>query len=521
MIAAQIVGTTAHANHMAGTAYDVSDPIQRLRIAASSCFFGEPTYYAQTVTKRYQPSVGGVDTAAAQRAFGRSFIAPPRGGESPAMVIERAIDDAIGHDVEGALQCAAALRNEDLIRTTPQVILVRAAHHASARGTGAVRKWAPLIVRRADEPSVGLAYSLAAFPHRPLPNSLKRAWRGALEAQDAMHLAKYRGDGHNVKLVDVINLTHPRSEACALAARGELKLCDSDTWEALLSSRGSTREAWAEATNVMGHMALLRNLRNLCQHGVDPRLFCDKLVATAHGGKQLPFRYFAARKALIDAGGAPAMVLDALERAALESLGALPRISGRLAALCDNSGSARGAFTSEMGSTSVASIGNLTGIILAKLADEGHALAFGDGLAGFDVQRSMPILHDHERLNNIGEGVGQGTENGVWQFYDRAIRNHEIWDTIVILSDMQAGHGGLYGLNDREYAAYSIGGRYIDVAALHSMYMRTVNKDARIFCIQVAGYADTLIPEAYPNAHIIGGWGPGVIRYVASACQAK
>lgn len=513
-----IVGTTAHANHMAGTSYDVLDPIKRLRIAAASCFFGEPAYYTRAVGK-YQQRLGGTDALAAQRAFGQPIIAPPDHDGSPATVLERVIDDAISHDADAALQCAATLRTEDMIRTTPQVILVRAAHHAAARGTGAVRKWAPLIVQRADEPAVGLAYSLAAFPGRPLPNSLKRAWRGALETQDELHLAKYRADGHDVKLVDVINLTHPRTEACARAAQGKLRLSADDTWEALLSERGSTQAVWTEAVDVMGHMALLRNLRNLCQHGVDPKVFCDKLVRTAPYGKQLPFRYYAARNALIKAGDVPARVLDALEEAALASLGALPRIGGRLAVLCDNSGSAHGALTSEMGSSTVASIANLTGVILAKLADEGHVYAFGDRLDGFDVQRTMPILHDHERLNGIGKNVGGGTENGVWQFYDRALRSSERWDAIVILSDMQAGHGGLYGVNEREYSRYCIGDRYIDVAALHSAYLRTVNGDAKLFCVQVAGYTDVLIPEAYPNAHIIGGWGPGVVRYVAQACQ--
>lgn len=516
---ASIVGTTAHSNHMAGTSYDVNDPIRRLRIAAASCFFGEPSYYSRTVGRYSYNHNGACDPAAAQRAFGQAMIAPPAHGSSAASVLERAIDEAIAHDVDQALHCAAQLRTEDMIRTTPQVILVRAAHHAAARGTGVVRKWAPLIVQRADEPAVGLAYSIAAFPGRPLPNSLKRAWRGALESQDELHLAKYRTDGHNVKLVDVINLTHPRTEACALASQGKLRLAADDTWEAMLSERGSTPEVWTEAVNVMGHMALLRNLRNLCQHGVDPKVFCDKLVRTAPYSKQLPFRYYAARNALIAAGDAPARVLDALEEAAMASLGALPRIGGRLAVLCDNSGSAHGAFTSEMGSNTVASIANLTGVILAKLADASRVYAFGDRLDGFDVQRTMPILHDHERLNDIGKNIGGSTENGVWQFYDRALCSGKKWDAIVILSDMQAGHGGLYGINEREYSRYCIGRRYIDVAALHSAYLRTVNGNAKLFCVQVAGYTDVLIPEAYPNAHIIGGWGPGIIRYIAQACQ--
>ena len=35
----------AHLNWMGGPSYDVRSPLVRLRIAAASCFFGEPTYY--------------------------------------------------------------------------------------------------------------------------------------------------------------------------------------------------------------------------------------------------------------------------------------------------------------------------------------------------------------------------------------------------------------------------------------------------------------------------------------------
>ena len=36
---------SGHLNYMAGVSYDVSSPITRLRLAAATCFFGEPMYY--------------------------------------------------------------------------------------------------------------------------------------------------------------------------------------------------------------------------------------------------------------------------------------------------------------------------------------------------------------------------------------------------------------------------------------------------------------------------------------------
>ena len=35
----------AHLNWMGSASYDVRSPLMRLRVAAASCFFGEPMYY--------------------------------------------------------------------------------------------------------------------------------------------------------------------------------------------------------------------------------------------------------------------------------------------------------------------------------------------------------------------------------------------------------------------------------------------------------------------------------------------
>src|SRR5690606_32293023 len=126
--------------------------------------------------------------------------------------------------------------------------------------------WAPHIITRADEPAVGLAYQLHRFG-KPIPNALKKAWRDALERFDDYALAKYRLTSRAAKTVDVVNLVHPRGEAVDRLARGALRNTGR-TWEAIISARGSTRDAWLEALPVMGHMALLRNLRNLVEAGV-------------------------------------------------------------------------------------------------------------------------------------------------------------------------------------------------------------------------------------------------------------
>ena len=227
-------GTPAdHLNYMAGPSWDISDPIARLRMVASSCFFGEPQYYVEASSEDRK---GHRRPTMWNRPDGEYHLTPDiikyldatlnrldpqewRGlGAKERM--EAAIDAALAHDVEATLQVAADLRQVDHIRTTPQVILVRAANYD--KGTGLVRKYASQIIQRADEPAVQLAYQLATYG-KPIPNTLKKSWRSYLSGQSAYSLAKYRMESRTVKTVDVVNLTHPAGNYINQLVRGNWK----------------------------------------------------------------------------------------------------------------------------------------------------------------------------------------------------------------------------------------------------------------------------------------------------------
>jgi hypothetical protein len=176
--------------------------------------------------------------------------------------------------------------------------------------------------------------------------------------------------------------------------------------------------------------------------------------------------------------------------------------------LCDNSGSAWGTMNSEYGSVHVAEIANLSSLITAKQSDEGHVGVFGDNLDTREVSKRNGLLSQLEESNNRGKGVGGGTENGIWLFWDKAIREKQHWDTVFIYSDMQAGHGGLYGVNYREYKDFihKKGGSYIDVLALVQKYRKEVNSKVNVFSVQVAGYNNSVLPENLYRGAILGGW---------------
>lgn len=508
-----------HPNFMNGASYDVNNPLTRLRITASSCFFGEPQYYVSAEPTKKSKGKSSAFNLPAHWDYLLGvldgFDSREWSGKTPAAIMEQAIDNALAFDAEKTLIEAVRLRNEENMRSTPQVIMVRAAHHPKVRGTGLIAKYAAQIILRADEPCTQLAYCLSKFGRAKIPNALKSAWRTILMTFTEYELSKYRMDNREVKLVDVVRLTHATSTAIDKLCRNELSNED-QTWEAIISKEGSTSEAWEKSVKVMGHMALLRNLRNLAENKVKPSIYLDRLLAGAEKGRQLPFRYYSAYKALASAGVDNAKVIETVEKCLMASLGNLPSFSGRVMSLCDNSGSAQRATTSSLGSVAVNEIANLSAILTAMRSDEGHVGVFGDNLETFSVRKNQSVFDNLDKAKRISEHIGQSTENGIWLFFDKAIKEKEHWDMIFIYSDMQAGHGGLYGTSESSYKDYKWhGSRNIDVAKLIKTYREKVNKNVLIFMVQVAGYNDSLIPEFYRKSYILGGWGDGILRFAA------
>lgn len=497
----------ARLNWWGSGAFDVKDPLVRLRMAATSCFFGEPMYYHRDVEdtrhkKRprytYQRPISDAELAYL-RAELNALDPQEWRGMAPAQLMETAIDAALEANPEATLQFAAHLRQQEHIRTTPQVILVRAANHPKVRGTGLIRTYAPQIIARMDEPSVGLAYQMAKYG-KPIPNALKKAWRAALESASEYQLAKYRSESREIALVDVMNLVHPKSEAVNKLAKGELTLTDK-TWEAIISAKGSTAEAWREALEVMGHMALLRNLRNLHEQGMYGQDIAEKLTAGAADGKQLPFRYYSAYRIVEALDPKPARLLDALEESLIISLGNLPRFKGKVVSLADNSGSMDTTHTSAAGSMTLRTIANLSSVLTAMRADEGYISVFADTFKTLPIRKRASVFDALKEVEQAGHQVGGGTQ--FLPFWEDAIQRREHFDIVFIYSDMQAMHEKWHK------------GEFTDFPKVLKLYRKKVNPKVLIFSVQMGGYQDTLVPEFYDRVFVLGGWGESTLRFAA------
>ena len=259
-------------------------------------------------------------------------------------------------------------------------------------------------------------------------------------------------------------------------------------------------------------MALLRNLRGIFSEVRDPEIRRNTLELLKRGvrrGKQFPFRYLSAWRA-VEAEGRPwaREVQDALEECMGIACENLPALQGRCAFLTDNSGSAWESCTSEWGTMQVAEIGNLSGVIGAMCAEEGVVFPFGDRLESVRIRKDEGVLKQAHQVSEVGRGCGMATENGIWLFFRDAIMQKQHWDNIFVYSDMQAGHGGLYGIHPEDYEALGacVDDSYIDVNMLVKLYREQVNPKVNVFCIQTAGYTNVLVPEYGYRTAILFGW---------------
>ena len=135
---------------------------------------------------------------------------------------------------------------------------------------------------------------------------MKRGIAEAIQNFDEYQLAKYNGGSKEMKLRDILRITHPSPKSKEVEELFGKILNDTlvtpYTWETELSARGNTKEVWDEliASGRVGYMALLRNLRNIIKSGADitPVLAVLSNPIQVKKSKQLPFRFFSAYRML-------------------------------------------------------------------------------------------------------------------------------------------------------------------------------------------------------------------------------
>ena len=199
------------------------------------------------------------------------------------------------------------------------------------------------VIQRADELSEFLAIywagSLGLNEQRkkqPLSAQVKKGLAKAFTKFDAYQLAKYNRDAA-VKLKDVLFMTYakPKDEAQALLWKQLIDgtLASPDTWEVELSAGKDKKETFTRllSEKKLGALALLRNLRNMEQAGVDRDLIREAL-RNVNTSRVFPYRFLSAARY------APSLE-DVLEEGMFKAIEGTERLKGRTALLVDISGS--------------------------------------------------------------------------------------------------------------------------------------------------------------------------------------
>ena len=279
------------------------------------------------------------------------------------------------------------------------------------------------IIQRPDE----LAEFLAIYwanGKQPLAAQVKKGLARAFTKFDEYSLAKYNRD-NAVKLRDVLFLVHAKPKNAEQAALWK-RLIDNtlktpDTWEVNLSGGADKKKTFERLLreNKLGALALLRNLRNMVESGVDEELVAKKLIGM-NASRVLPFRFITAEKY------APRFS-RVLETKLFESVKNMEKLEGKTAILVDVSGS----MMSNLSSKSVlkrydaaASIA----MLLNELTDA-SVFVFNNSVEEIPARRGFALR------DKIAEKVGGGTYLGKAIDHVQTVRK---FDRLIVLTDEQS-----------------------------------------------------------------------------------
>jgi hypothetical protein len=323
---------------------------------------------------------------------------------------------------------AVKAREQMKLRHAPLLIVREMARHATHRRL--VAETLERVIQRADE----LAEFVAIYwkgGRVPLSAQVKKGLAAAFPKFDEYQLAKYDRGGP-IKLRDVLFLSHAKPRDAAQAGVWKKlvwgRLATPDTWEVALSASGKEggadkREAWERllGEQKLGALALLRNLRNMREAGVDEPLVIGALAAM-NASRVLPFRFLAAARQV------PHWE-DALEQAMLKSVAGQAKLPGRTIVLVDVSGSMTAPLSkrSEMQRTDAA---YGLAVLVREIAEKVVVYSFSDHVVEVPARRGFALRDaiDASQKHN-GTLLGNAIE---W------LNKSERYDRLIVITDEQA-----------------------------------------------------------------------------------
>lgn len=209
--------------------------------------------------------------------------------------------------VEEIANVALEARNDMKLRHVPLFLLAQIdKRRVEARLPLLLSSTVTAIVQRPDEMGELLAIIQRENEGRDLKqvlsNQVKRGLAAAFVKFSPYQLAKWNRKT-TIQLRDVMFLVHPKPKGAEQTATWK-QLVDGtlpppDTWEVALSAGKDKKATWERLLSgkLLGYMALLMNLRNMVDAGVERHVVSRALIDGAPRSRALPFRFLSAAKA--------------------------------------------------------------------------------------------------------------------------------------------------------------------------------------------------------------------------------
>ena len=364
-------------------------------------------------------------------------------GESIAKRIEETVIEVLKqkNGAQTIAEMASEARTDMKLRHVPLLLLAALIHAQTKETRALVADAIARVVQRPDEMGelISLywkankqnAGDLTSQSRKMLPHQVKKGLAEAFRKFDAYALGKWNSDSAAVKLRDVLFLIHAKpkgEEQVALWKKIVDKTLESpDTWEVALSGGADKKETFERLLREgnLGALALLRNLRNMQQAGVDMNLVREAL-GKMKTERVLPFRFISAARYAPD-------LEPELEQAMFKCLEGHPQLKGKTVLLVDHSGSMDASVSSKSDLKRFDAACALA-MLLREVCEQVQVVSFSDDAVTVRPRRGFALrdaLRDAQAFS--GTHIPTAVDYAAKLGYDRCI----------VITDEQSHESGL------------------------------------------------------------------------------
>lgn len=339
---------------------------------------------------------------------------------------------------------------------------------------------------------------ILAYVGTPVPKQIKRGARNALLKFDRYQLAKYKGEGKGVSLVDLFNMVHPKVKHADKEQKKAWKdlmtgkLVSFDTWETELSNAkdDAARKKALEsliAEDKMGYMALLRNLNNLIKYGVSAKTEKAAIAKLTDPeeikkSKQLPFRFTTAFDNVVGNTAFSNAISEAMDIA----VGNTPELKGDILIAVDSSGSMK------MGDNSAIKKASIFAATLLKANPRAEVILYDTAVKQLAMSSRTPVIDLAKKIED--NAMGGGTQTSL--VFEFAHKSGKKYSRIIILSDNESWN---------EHS----------VQAVYKEYTKRSGNDPFVYAIDIQGYGTKDVTGN--KVFHLTGWSDRLLDFVGQA----